>query len=980
MSRDALVVGINFYESLNKLKSPSEDAEAIAQLLTEFGGFRVRRLPAVKDKQNQGNDLGRVGRTTSVSLTQLEEALVQLFKPKGNNIPETELLFFSGHGLRKEQGIQEGFLATSDVNPQQGNWGVRLKWLRELLAESPVRRQIIWLDCCHSGELLNFAETLREADPGNQENRNRCFITACRAFEVAREQASGNYSVLTGALLQGLDPTQQPDGWVTNYSLADFINRELEIQTQRPLCHNSGKAIVLTNNQPKKQLGECPYKGLESFNLKDAHFFYGRTALTDELIKRVEKRNFVAVLGASGSGKSSVLSAGLLYKLKRGEDLLGSDRWQFFPPFNPGEHPLQNLKAAIGKEPDKLEQLIATTEAERVVLIVDQFEECFTLCKDEDEERQRFLDCLLGTVERTGNKLCLVLGMRADFLDKCTQYPKLADKIELENLAIVKPLDREELEEAIMEPAKKVGLQVEPRLVESMIKDVVSSPGRLPLLQDALRELWNQAQKSPDKDLLTLDSYKALGGIEKTLEKRANKTYDKELKTDAERLVAKRVFLELTYVGEETEVKVTLKSVHKERLVENVSFGESKEVLNRAIAVLEKARLIVTSDAGVVNIAHQALISNWEKLRQWVEENPEARRKKQKIQAAAEEWQAKGKSKSYLLQGERLVEAEGFVQSYADTVPLSSLAQEFVKASREESDRLQKERDRRRRRTILGLVGFSVFALSLAGLATWQWQRSVIGQVNTLIASSEALLASNRPFDALMEALRAGRQLKQVIWATQDTQNRVVGALHKAAYSTHERSRIGSEQNTVNDVIPSPDGKHLAILGDDKILSLWDWSGKRVSEFKGHQGIWNVTFTPDGKQILTRDGEEDTVRLWDLSGRQLAEFKGHQGKVNYVILSPDGKKLATWGRRNFPNVLLWDMYGNQLAEFKKQGYIDGAVFSPDGKRLVIYGDETINLWQVESFDELMVRGCNWVYDYLQNNFKRTYPKTAPRNQ
>jgi hypothetical protein len=235
------------------------------------------------------------------------------------------------------------------------------------------------------------------------------------------------------------------------------------------------------------------------------------------------------------------LSAGLLYKLKRGEDLLGSDRWQFYPPFNPGEHPLQNLKAAMGKEPDKLEELIATAQAERVVLIVDQFEECFTLCKD--EERQKFLDCLLGAMERTGNKLCLVLGMRADFLDKCTQYPKLADKIESENLAIVKPLDQEELEEAIMEPAKKVGLQVEPRLVVKMIEDVVSSPGRLPLLQDALRELWNEAQKSPDKHLLTLDSYQALEGIEQILERRANKTYDEKLKTDAERLVAKRVFL-----------------------------------------------------------------------------------------------------------------------------------------------------------------------------------------------------------------------------------------------------------------------------------------------------------------------------------------------------------------------------------------------------------------------------------------------------
>jgi uncharacterized caspase-like protein len=183
MIRDALVVGINTYsyECLPKLTAPAQDAEAIAKLLERYGQFNVKRLPSIKDKEN---NTVRIGQKTQVSLTQLEEAIVQLFKPEGKNIPDTALLYFSGHGLRKKRGIQQGFLATSDVNPDSGNWGLSLQWLRQLLQESEVKQQIIWLDCCYSGELFNVAE----ADPGDRgKGRDRCFIAASREFEVAYE-------------------------------------------------------------------------------------------------------------------------------------------------------------------------------------------------------------------------------------------------------------------------------------------------------------------------------------------------------------------------------------------------------------------------------------------------------------------------------------------------------------------------------------------------------------------------------------------------------------------------------------------------------------------------------------------------------------------------------------------------------------------------------------------------------------------------
>jgi len=179
MRRDALVVGVNQYPCLKEtptskaknLTTPAGDAEAIAQLLEHYGDFQVQRLPA----SNRDGKL-RVDSEKLPKAADLQEAITELFHPKGLQVPETAILFFAGHGLRRSlDGTTEGYLATSDVNPRKGLWGLSLRWLRQLLQESPVRQQIIWLDCCHSGELLNFAETdLGEYEKG----RDRCFIVA----------------------------------------------------------------------------------------------------------------------------------------------------------------------------------------------------------------------------------------------------------------------------------------------------------------------------------------------------------------------------------------------------------------------------------------------------------------------------------------------------------------------------------------------------------------------------------------------------------------------------------------------------------------------------------------------------------------------------------------------------------------------------------------------------------------------------------
>lgn len=722
MIRDALVVGINTYsyERLPSLTAPAHDAEAIAKLLERYGQFNVRRLPSVKDKEN---NTVRVGQKTSVTLTQLEEAIVQLFKPEGKNVPDTALLYFSGHGLRKNRGIQQGFLATSDVNPDLGNWGLSLQWLRQLLQESEVKQQIIWLDCCYSGELLNFAE----ADPGNRgKGRDRCFIAASREFEVAYEAISSSHSVLTEALLQGLDPQQSSEQCVTNYTLIDFLHHNWANYPQHPLFANSGSAIDLTH-APSVQKQEssyvvagsvCPYRGLQYFDCKqeDAEYFFGREALTDQLLEKVRSSNFLAVLGASGGGKSSVVRAGLLYQIQLGRRLSGSENWSI-KIFRPDEHPLQSLALAfldsglsaidrasqlakaeelLAKGGVGLGQLINAADTERVVLLADQFEEAFTLCQD-IEERQRFFECLLSALLHTNNKLCLVLTMRADFFGKCAEqeYSGLAQQIQ-QHLVTVTPMRRDELEQAITAPAEKVGLQVQKELVQQIIADVEGSPGSLPLLQYTLTELWQQQE-------FNYAAYTHLGGVKGTLEKRANEVY--ESLSAEEQPVAKRIFLELTQLGEGIE------DTRRRVLLQNlVSSPQEEELVERVIGKLasENVRLVVTStlvekgaESGrlaVVDVAHEALIRYWPLLRKWIDENRDNLRQKRKIEVAAEEWRNQEKAKDYLLQGKPLQDALTFQSEQLGNLKLSHLVKEFIQRS------LKYRQNRRIKSIGLGLI------------------------------------------------------------------------------------------------------------------------------------------------------------------------------------------------------------------------------------------------------------------------------------
>lgn len=955
MTRDALVVGINQYPFLKDrltsktkhLKTPASDAEAIAQLLEKYGEFQVRRLPAI----NLDGKL-QVNPKQSVTLKELESAITELFSPKGQRVPETAVLFFAGHGLRRslDDGT-EGYLATSDTGSSKVPWGLSLLYLRQLLHESPVRQQIIWLDCCHSGELLNFAETdLGEYEKG----RDRCFIVASRDFQFAYAEAEGKHGVLSGALLQGLDPTLQPEKWVTNFTLVDFVKQALKDAPQHPICTNSGGQIILTGKQSLIS-STCPYKGLAYFdcNDEDPKYFHGRTVLTNQLLEKVRHSNFLAVLGASGSGKSSVVRAGLLHQLKLGV-VPGSDRWKIYEPFTPGEHPFKSLEQVIGVKADQLQALMKAAAAQRVVLVVDQFEEAFTQCRD-DAERQKFFECLLSAVERLGNKFCLVLVMRADFQGKCAEqeYGGLAAKID-QNLVRVMPMSQQELREAIIKPAEQVGLEIDRELVHQMIADVSGSPGDLPLLQYTLTELWEQRTLNR----LTINDYTRLGGVKKALEKHANEVY-KSLSTE-EQLVAKQIFLELTHLGEGTED--TRRQVRQQDLVTQ---RRSPELVERVVLRLAKEKLVVTGEQefegkrlAVVNIAHEALIRNWDLLGKWLKENREALLRKQDIEEAARKWRDNRKQgeEAYLLQETRLAAAEDYLQRYGNTVPLSKLAQEFVHRS-------IKHRQRSRRNLVITI---SAVILGLSGLTGWALIEGADAQIRADSASSESLFASDRKLESLVASLRAAKRLKSpfgAIGAKTDTRIQAVTALRQSVYGITELNRFEDHSSSVFDVSISPDSKLITSAGKDGTVKIWNSDGKliytwsrNITENEGRsiwQQITSVSFSPDG-QIIAFPAHQDII-LMNRSGKILRTLK-YQGEepslgslgINSVTFSPDGKVIASGGNDN--KVIIQTLEGKLIALFqhindKQDANVTDITFSPDNQTIASAStDGIVRLW------------------------------------
>jgi signal transduction histidine kinase len=438
--------------------------------------------------------------------------------------------------------------------------------------------------------------------------------------------------------------------------------------------------------------GECPYRGLQFFDVKHAPFFFGREALTEWLLNELRGDNrFLAIIGASGSGKSSLARAGLVAMLKRGE-IDGSADWPIII-CRPGADPLESLAVAVSPTPTDALALISRLHDDertlhvtarmalrdiplghRFAVLVDQFEELFTLCHAE-ELRQALINNLLYAASATQGQTLVLLTLRADFYGRCAVYPALAAALSDHQL-LVGPMTDDELRRAIERPAQLAGCEFEPGLVERLLRDVRDQSGGLPLLQHALLELWGQRTGRR----LTHAAYQVIGGVEGALERRAEVVYNDF--TEPEQEICRRIFLRLTQPGEGTE------DTKRRVLLQELMPAEGQqEAVEEVVQTLASANArLVTIGSGeelegdqFIEVAHEALIRGWSRLRKWIEEDREALRVHRRLTETAQEWEQYTRDESYLYRGARLAEAKEWAEAH--TNELNPLEREFLVVS-----------------------------------------------------------------------------------------------------------------------------------------------------------------------------------------------------------------------------------------------------------------------------------------------------------
>lgn len=715
-----------------------------------------------------------------------------------------------------------------------------------------------------------------------------------------------------------------------------------------------------------------PYKGLRAFTESDAGDFFGRGELTRRLVARLAERGpgsrFLAVVGPSGSGKSSVVRAGLVPAIRDGA--LGDGTDAFVAEMLPGTHPIDELEAAllrvavrpVSRLHDRLDAgsrglleaaaLVAPPGAE-VVLVVDQFEEAFTQTVD-DWERELFLESLRVAAADPESRVRVIITLRADFYDRPLIYPRFGELLS-ERTEAVPPLTPDELEQAIRGPAERIGVRPEPGLVAEIIAEVAHQPGALPLLQYALTELFERR----DDDRLTLAAYREIGGIAGALSARADRIH--ESTEPRGRHATRQVFLRLVTLGEGRQD--TRRRVLRSELV---GLDADRESIERAVDTFGRHRLLTfdrepSTREPTVEIAHEALLGAWGRLRAWIDDAREDLRQERGLARAAAEWRGSGSDPSFLVRGARLDQLEAWAGG--TDLAIGRPERAYLKASvdqrdherAEEERRLEREAriERRSARRLRGLVAvFAAAALVAATLTVVATDQRGQARREARIATARELAAAalaNLDVDPELGVLLAIEAVRTTRSVDGTVLREAEEALHRAVvasrldFKVHKLGGMVAWSSTGVFATEGPENSGLIDIRDSE-------TGERVLSFQGHEGrhkdVTDVAFSPDGSTLATT-GDDGWLKVWDAStGRLLASQVG-DADVRGPSFSADGSLVAAaWGGVNGENstVRVLDLPTDRVVSRIPVSEPVDTALSPDGRHVAVaqlYGHDEV---------------------------------------
>jgi WD40 repeat protein len=757
-------------------------------------------------------------------------------------------------------------------------------------------------------------------------------------------------------LLPGID-TFDPATMPPFLATRTWVDLRVGLESDRGLRDLANAVLGVpfgTDISVDRQANVCPYRGLEPFDEEHARFYFGRENHVQRLLEQLRQSRLVTVVGPSGSGKSSLVRAGVLPRLRAGA-LPGSEEW-LVQVLRPGAHPVAALAAHLltmhptpGMQPtvDRLatdertlhlvtaSTLIDDPPARRVLIVVDQGEEIFTLCRDE-AERSAFLTNIHYATVVPGGRTAAVFILRADFYPRLARFPAVAQLAQSHQL-LIGGLVEDEIRQVIEEPARVVGLEVERGLVETIRRDVLREPGSLPLLQYALLETWQRRHGG----MLTLAGYRETGGVQRGLAERAEALYA-DLTPEC-RVVARDLLLRLTQPGEGTED--TRRRISMREVSADPAGELAEDVVRRFVAErLLTASTDQTADETWVEISHEALIDGWPRLRDWIDSDRSGLRVHRQLTAAAQEWQRLGNDDGALYRGGRLLEAREWLE--AGTRRLNVLERRFLEASTEANEAA---RMARRRRVQWSFVALIIALTTITTIAVIAIENGREAARQRDIAVSRQLATSATDALAVDPSLSLALAMRAFEFAPSMQAEEI---LRRATAESRGLTALRDDHGSVYSARLFDGGRSVVSTGGDGMLRLWDvGAGQVTATIPGHDGIvTSVRVSADGRWLAS-SGNDGTVALISLPDhrRQIVARAPAGGYATTVDFSPDGRLLAAAlsdGTVRMVDVATGEETARLLTGDQPVYHVS---FSHDGRALVTAGkDGTAQVWATAS--------------------------------